>query len=320
MPSKPSAKRVAERAVTFSEAAEPEPVQEQEQESESDEESPDEQYYDGDESISHLRTHNILSMKILFDRTVEMLKGRTPSYATDLLRPSVIPALSDTTMTRKEVADSFEAMVIASADSTIVGAVKSAFPHETVPLRVLLSQCIPRGMRGEYCLILFAERGTVRGGAKSQHKVAKKQVSTELLTKFLTALSTFKAEGRNVTEVILITPVPIQLEKTGYAGLIQQNIFVQVFRDAEIMTPVSTASLASQYRIIERNAVFEFLKMQGLEGRLGTLPAVHNDDPALKYIGAHPQQLVVITRPPIHAGETVLGGVSVKRVVAGLLS
>lgn len=267
------------------------------------------------DELEKSRVLHILRIKELYDMTIKMLRSRSPSYGVDLYPAANLSFPPDTPPNL--IAKRFEELVNYYANPTISSTIQQAFSREVMSLRVILSQIIPRGVVGEKLMLFFAERGTVRNMKTTKH-MTKKQVSTKLINAFLSALAIAKSQGENITEVIIITPVPIPIDRNGFSMMnMQRGFFLQVFTDSEIYTPVANSIIASRYQLYAGRELKEYLKSQGLEGREANLPQINHNDPALKYLGARPGQIAVITRPPIHAMSPVSGGITIKKIVAG---
>lgn len=273
---------------------------------------------DQDSDLKQMRISHILKIKDLYDLTIKMLRDRSStSYGVDLHPASTLNETMPPHSTVEEVAKRFEELIVYNANPTIASSVQHAFGRDIIPLRIMMSQIIPRGPVGEKLMLLFAERGTDRN-AKTSKNVSKKQVSTKLINAFLSAIAIAISQGENIKEVIIVSPVPIPIERSGFSMIVaQQSFFLQIFTDGEIYTPVSESIIASKYRIFAGREAKDYIQSQGLEGREANLPQLNHNDPALKYLGARPGQIVEIIRPPIHAMSSVQGGMSIKKIVAG---
>lgn len=253
------------------------------------------------------RARIILQLRQIYMDTMTMLDRRGVGYETRAHPAARVTQPATTPDEQIAVATEFESAVITNSMPAMLTPGATQVPSTCL----LMSRMIPRG-DGGIALVFFAERGTVKD--KRGVIVAKKLVPTKLIDAFLNVLVIVTTEGYNVTDVIIVSPTPIALARTGFSTTVK--LFVQVFTTAELAVRVGGTVLSSRIvKIIRADEIATTPETKHLDIR--TLQPILARDPEMKYHGIRPGSVVLIERPPVHAMAMVPGGITIRRVIAG---
>lgn len=170
---------------------------------------------------------------------------------------------------------------------------------ESPPFRVLMSFLTLNKLDGKYTAVFFSDSGD------------KSQVSKILIKGFLSALALLSANDIEVSEVILINPVPLSHDAEALVfNALRGSYFLQLFRDEEILIMPTQSAWNSKIEIIpEREAAKfvdeEFRGLLDLSNLRTKIQCIPSTDTTLKYLGVKPGSVIRIERPPLVPGNLI---------------